>query len=424
MNVALLDQLFVSGANFAVGILLARAFGLYEFGCFTLAWLGVEFMASLQFAGILQPMLNIGPKQAEADRDGYFQAVAIQQVVVCVVLAALAWLGLRVAQLLDGEGRWEELSVPVCAAICSYQLHNFYRRFFFLTDRPLRAFSNDGLRFAVQLVASVAIPVIGLPATAGTGIWILTAGCAASACLGMTCFVPTRWDGLLFRQVAVRHWKFGKWLLPSAVLFWVTSQAFAILSAIVLGPAVTGGLKAAMSITGLLNVLVQALDNFAPAQAAHAHHSGGGPALRRYIVRLALMVMALMAVGIAALNAAPELLVHLLYGEKFEGIAYLIPWFCAAAFAYSVNCILTVWVAAMEWTRLIFLSYVAATIFTLAAGYPLTLYGGVSGVVFGCILVECVRVAVLVVGLRTKGLMTWRRPQSSIRGRKQAPRWT
>src|SRR5882724_12850772 len=68
MNFAFLDQLLVSSSNFLTGILLARAFGIFEFGRFALAWMFVEFIGSLQAAAIIQPMLNIGPKQAEADR--------------------------------------------------------------------------------------------------------------------------------------------------------------------------------------------------------------------------------------------------------------------------------------------------------------------------------------------------------------------
>jgi hypothetical protein len=51
-----IDQALVSGGNFTAGILMARAFGLYEFGRFTLIWMGVEFLMSLQFVSVLQPI--------------------------------------------------------------------------------------------------------------------------------------------------------------------------------------------------------------------------------------------------------------------------------------------------------------------------------------------------------------------------------
>jgi hypothetical protein len=67
---------------------------------------------------------------------------------------------------------------------------------------------------------------------------------------------------------------------------------------------------------------------------------------------------------------------------------------------YSAAAILTIGAAAMEWTRLIFQSYVAATVFTLVAAYPLAYVFGFPGIVATWIVVECIRVAVLLAGLR------------------------
>src|SRR5216683_4851234 len=96
MNFAFVDQVLVSGSNFVAGILLARAFGIFEFGRFALAWMFVEFIGSLQFAAIIQPMLNIGPKQAEADSDRYYGALIAQQAAACMVFGVADWLSATV----------------------------------------------------------------------------------------------------------------------------------------------------------------------------------------------------------------------------------------------------------------------------------------------------------------------------------------
>lgn len=409
-NFAFVDQVMVSGANFVGGILLARAFGLYEFGRFALAWMVVECAASLQFAALLQPMLNIGPKQADGDRERYFHAVAAQQGLAALLLGMLAWLGAMVAGRLLHDSALAELGAPLCAAIVAYQLHNFFRRYFFLRERPLQGLVNDILRFGIQLTATLALPLFWHDPAASNGLWIIAGACAVSSALGAGVFGPIGWNGTFFRRVVARHWEFSKWLIPSAVMFWMTSQAFLVLSGIVLGAAVTGGLKAVVSITGLLNILLLSLDNFAPAQASRAFHVGGLAELRRYMVRLAILIGVLMLAVVAVLNLAPELIVRLLYGEKYEGIGYLVRWFCAPAVVFGLGSILIIWAAAMEWTRLIFLSYAAATIFTVAAAYPLTRSAGIAGVVAGSLLVECIRVLVLSVGLwRWSGAMTLRK---------------
>jgi O-antigen/teichoic acid export membrane protein len=399
MNFAFLDQVVVSGCNFLSAILLARAFGIYEFGRFTLAWMLVESTGSVQFAAIIQPMLNIGPKQADADGDRYYDAVVAQQGAACALLGILVWAGAMLAGWLFADPELHRLAVPLSAAIITYQLHSFFRRYFFARDRAFAALCTDVLRFATQIAATLALPFAWAGATAVAGIWIVAAACAASAVQGAFLLGRPGWNTAIFRDVYSRHWGFSKWLLPSALMFWMTSQGFLVMSGFVLGAAATGGLRAAISIIGVLNILLLALDNFAPVQAARAFHVGGPAELRRYIARLALLTMTLIAVAVAMLNIAPGYLVHLLYGAQYEGVDTLVRWLCPLAAVYGISTVLVIWAAAIERTRVIFVSYAAATAFTLVAAYPLTLYGGLAGVVFGSMIVETIRVVVLLISL-------------------------
>jgi O-antigen/teichoic acid export membrane protein len=420
-NFAFLDQVLVSGGNFVGGILLARAFGVHEFGRFTLAWMLVEFMGSLQFAAVIQPMLNIGPKQEESDGDRYYHAVVAQQAVACLFLGGLIWIGVAVAGWRLSDPDLEQLAMPLGAAIITYQLHNFFRRYFFARDRPVASLCSDALRFAIQIAATVALPFFSPDAAADTGVWIVATACGASATMGAVLFGRPGWNSTIFRNVAIRHWHFSKWLLPSALMYWMTSQAFMAMSGFVLGATATGSLRAAVSITGVLNLLLLALDNFAPVQASRALHYGGRDELLRYIAWLSCLTGALTVTIVVLLNIAPGYIVHLLYGGRYKGIDYLVRWLCAPAAVNGIGTILVIWAAAMERTQTIFVSYAVATVFTLVAAYPLTLYGGVAGVAFGSLLVETIRVVVLLVpfvrwsrggDLRGRGIDVWVRRRS------------
>src|SRR6266851_2086929 len=182
MNFAFVDQVLVSGSNFVAGILLARAFGIFEFGRFALAWMFVEFIGSLQFAAIIQPMLNIGPKQAEADSDRYYGALIAQQAAACMVFGVAAWLSATVAGWLLSDPEFNRLALPLCAAIMGYQLQCFFRRYFFARDRPVAGLFNDALRFAIQIAATAAL-AFGWPgSTAGAGQFRSGSGCSRRTC--------------------------------------------------------------------------------------------------------------------------------------------------------------------------------------------------------------------------------------------------
>src|SRR3546814_15344365 len=104
-----------------------------------------------------------------------------------------------------------------------------------------------------------------------------------------------------------------------------------------LGAAATGSLKAATTITGFLNLLMLSLNNFAPVQASHALHTGGPMELRRYIGRLSGFSATLIIGCVAVLHIAPELFVHLLYGDQYEGVGELVRLLCAPAAAYGIG---------------------------------------------------------------------------------------
>src|SRR3546814_3891152 len=152
---------------------------------------------------------------------------------------------------------------------------------------------------------------------------------AVAAAAGARLFGRFEWDASAFRRILARHWTFSKWLLPSALLFWLSSQAFIAVSGVMLGAAATGSLKAATTITGVLNLLMLSLNNFAPVQASHALHTGGPMELRRYIGRLRGFSATLIIGCVAVLNIAPEQFVHLLYGDQYGGVGDLVRPLCA-----------------------------------------------------------------------------------------------
>jgi O-antigen/teichoic acid export membrane protein len=399
MKFAFLDQVVASGGNFVCAILLARALGMYEFGRFALAWMLVEFMASLQFAAIIQPMLNIGPKQAEADSDRYYSAVIAQQGAACALLGPIVGIGVTLTGSLMSDPTLVGVALPICAAIMTYQLYEFFRRYLFARGRPVAGLCIDVLRFAIQLAAILAMPHAWPGATAEVGIWIVAAACAVAVPQGAWLFGRVEWNATAFCSVLNRHWQFSKWLMPSVLMFWTTTEAYLIVSGLVLGAAATGALKAAGTITGIMNILFLALNNFGPVQASRALHVGGPIALRRYIARLAGLSAGLMAVAIAILNIAPEYVIHLFYGEQYKDLGQLVRLLCAPAAVYGISAVLVIWAAALEQTRLIFWSYAVATPFSIIAAFPLVQYGGLAGLVLCSLLVESIRFGVLLVPL-------------------------
>jgi O-antigen/teichoic acid export membrane protein len=401
LNVVFADQALVSGGNFLGGILFARLLTLEEFGRLTLAWIVVECIASLQFAAIIQPMLNIGPKQLDEQTASYYGAVTFQQGVVGLVSGALVWA----ATLLVGRAFHFDMlagfALPLAASVTASQYQNYARRYFFARERALAAFCNDSLRYATQLGCCVLLMTSlgGHGMTSATALWVVAGATAIAAIHGAIFLGPLAWDRAVIGCVIRRHWQFSRWLLPSAIMSWMTGQAFAVIAGVVLGAATVGALRAAQTLLGITHVLLLALENFAPVRAARSLNLGGISAFHSYLRRLAALTAILTAGIITALNSDPDFVIHIVFGSQYQGIGYIVRWISGNYFVYAMCTVLVTWAAAIEDTEAIFVSYAAATAVTVVLAYPLARYGGVTGVLLGALLVEIVRAVVLVLRL-------------------------
>ncbi|BCL60052.1 hypothetical protein DGMP_07450 [Desulfomarina profundi] len=135
VNWALADQAMVSGVNFLTGILFARYLGLEEYGRFTLVWMAVLFCNSFQQAGIIAPMMSIGPKQTPEEEPGYYGAVCVQQVVWSMGCSLLLWLGVRLSYVFYPQWQIENLACPLAVTLLAWQLQDFLRRYFFVRNQ-------------------------------------------------------------------------------------------------------------------------------------------------------------------------------------------------------------------------------------------------------------------------------------------------
>src|SRR6267143_3658592 len=139
-NWALDDQSMVSGANFLTGIVLARGLGIAGFGRFSLAWLVVLFVQSLQDNSIALPMMSIGPKQDEQQRPRYYGGVFFQQAIFAGLSTVLTWACLRFAGKIVSDQNMAPLAVSLAAAVLLSQAQEFLRRYFFVVQNPAVSF--------------------------------------------------------------------------------------------------------------------------------------------------------------------------------------------------------------------------------------------------------------------------------------------
>ncbi len=405
VNWALADQTMVSGVNFLTGILLARYLGLAEFGRFTLAWMVVLFANSIQHAIIISPMMSIGPKQSDAEMPAYYGAVMVHQVIFGVLVFTLVWAGVEASAVLFPEWRVGGLGLPLAAAAIAFQIQDCLRRYFFTRGRGGAAFANDAVRYLGQLAVLFWWFQVA-PMDSTRTLWVIAAAAVAAAFYGAFLVERVEWSPAIHRSTTSRHWRFSRWLTASALMQWTAGNLFIVAAGALLGASAVGALKAAQNLMGVTHILFQGLENIVPVRAAWHFQNGGGKALRAYL-RSVSVFGGLATAAVATIAAvAPAFWLRLVFGGEYSAYGHLLQWYALIYPLMFIGLPLSAGLRAVEHTRPIFAGYLATTIFSLVAAYPLVRWLELTGVMAGMLLLQAMMLVVL-----------WRAARKSFSGR-------
>ncbi|VAX22188.1 hypothetical protein MNBD_NITROSPINAE02-1486 [hydrothermal vent metagenome] len=405
INMALTDQMMVSGVNFLTGILMARYLGLREFGVFTIAWMAVLFCNSIQRAMIITPMMSIGPKQSKDEAPAYFGAIAVQQIFVTVFSALLIYAGTFGLATAFPQWNIHHLSAPLAASAFAYQSQDFIRRYFFTKDMHFAAFVNDFISYGGQIALLLWLFLSG-GATSDSVLWIIAITSAIATATGVMRMEKLQWPTYkYFLSSCRRHWDFSKWMTSSVLMDWASGQFFTIAATAYLGPAAAGAMKACQNIMGVLHILFFGLSNVIPVRAAKILHSRGVLPMVDYLRKIALyggIVTALYAM-LAAI--APDFWLHTIYGEEYRGFGFVLRWYALIYVLLFFNTPLRAGLTALEYSKPIFVGRVVTAIFTFISIAPLISNYEIAGAVFGIFCVRVIHNGILLVALgrRIKG---------------------
>lgn len=393
VNWALADQGMVSAVNFATGIMLARFLGIEEFGRFTLAWMAVLFVNSIQYAAIISPMMSIGPKQAAGDEPAYYGAVAAQQLAFAAAAFAIVLGGATAAAGIFPDWNIEGLALPLACAALALQAQDFLRRYFFTRGRGGAAFVTDAVRYGGQLAILFWLFQTTSMDSAAT-LWVIAALAAIGALAALPACERMEWRPTTVRITTARHWHFSKWLAGSALMQWTSGNLFILAAGAILGAWAVGALKAAQNLMGVPHILFQGLENVVPVRAAWHLQIGGPQGLKTYLLRVTIYGELATGAVAAVMFVAPEFWLELVFGEEYQGFGFLLRWYAAIYVLVFLSLPLRAGLRAVENTRTIFWAYLWMTLFSLVSAYPVTEFWGLIGVLLGLFIVQVISLIV------------------------------
>jgi O-antigen/teichoic acid export membrane protein len=356
--------LLVSGASFLTGVILIRALGLEAFGVYALILVALQFTAGVQEALILNPMMSLFDQRGDVPARRYLGVVLMHQTALSLCLLAVIGVAALVPGLWDAS---LPLSPGVAAllVVCT-QVQDLARRYFFVTERPARAFACDLVAHGVRLVS-----IAGLALAGSLSIGLVWTIIIATALAGIVFLLPdlarVQFDRQTLQVLTLRHRHVGGWMLATMLVAWFSESGFALMViGAVLGTAEVGAVRAVQNLVMVLNLLIQSQENFMPSTASQRLVAGGPLGLRAYLVRVGWIGTAGMLGVVALLALLAEPLMQLLYGHSVPdqvAILLLSGLFLVAGF---LNSVVYAGLRALANLHAVFLTHVLAGIVCVA----------------------------------------------------------
>lgn len=395
---AIADQALVSATNFLTNVIVARNLGIVQFGVFSVAWMALLFISSMQMANIISPMMSLAPKTPSEDRPGYFGSLILQELALVIVSIIVVLTGLHLIAGWSHQPDLKILRYPLCMAIVAYLLQDFIRRYLFTIKQSRRAFIEDAVSCLPQLPLIFLLTRMHWISTPGV-LWIIAATSGVGVLLGIYWLEPVTFSRTAFKTTTLRQWKLSKWLTPSALLTWTSSNFFVVIAPAYYGAVAAGVLRASQNMVAVANIWFLGLDNVMPSEAARRLHEHGRPSAVEYLRGMFWKWGGITFAFIAVLCIAPGFWLHAIYGAKFEAYGYLLRLFGLLYLVIFTGKVANAGLQALEYTAPIFWLNLVMTGSSLLIAVPLTKHLGLTGVMLGTIGTQLFMQGMLVVAL-------------------------
>ncbi len=396
-KLTIIEQLVVSGTQFIVMLLLARFWGMAEFGRFSVVFMLLILCMDLCRSVVTQPLMSSAKQERKAAH-------------ILSVLYMTFGLWILLAIGLFGVQQWSKYFLPqwglrglygaallfITTRVCSDMLRGVHYSY----QTPAHALLQSAVISLCSLVAVAAVVLTNTISDAAQPLILLGLAHAAGVLVGLALLLlPVRTQLRLetgeWHAIWQEHKQFGLWASFTALTRWLQGNFLMLVAASLLGAPVIGAIRAMQTILSPLGVLFQALENAIPPQAALLLRDKGNEALARFLVRLAGMLSLLAVMAVAVLWLFREPIVSLLLGEEYLTYEMLILILGAANILSVSSLMLSFYFKTHQRTKPLFKANLVNAVLCIITAYPLIHFAGINGFAIGIIAFQIILTASL-----------------------------
>ncbi len=315
----LLDQMLVSGSNFLIALVLARAMGPAVFGVYALITAVQQFCVGLSTSLVANPVgMALPHADAEADRQVLLAGGHAVQLLIGGCLAALtAVVGTVVVHLMSAPGVGMAEIGLLGIGVATLPLLEWHRKMLFIRSAYREVFIADACLYGPLLPTVLLLAKVDRASVA----WVMASWAACSllavAWGHRSTRTPAHWR--LVREHVRRQWKASLEWVAATQIQWIGSQGVIFVAAPLVGVAGIGAYRSAVSLLGFTNAIGQMLDNTVSLRSAAHFAKGGEAALRAYLYKTVSLSTLAVAVIVAPFALFPHVVFEALLGDAYRG---------------------------------------------------------------------------------------------------------
>ena len=156
----------------------------------------------------------------------------------------------------------------------------------------------------------------------------------------------------------------------------------------------------AQNIVGITHVLFLAMENIIPAKASRAQQNGGNPMLFRYLMKFTFQMGAITFTLLGLITIFSNQIISCFYGPSYMEYQNILIGFCLLYVVVFLGYPFRYAIRTLEKTRLIFISFIVSSVFSIAVAYPVIKSFGLYGVVGGLMATQLITLFIYMWALR------------------------
>jgi O-antigen/teichoic acid export membrane protein len=398
-TLSIIDQALFSGSNFLVSVLLARWMTVDGYGAYGVAFSIFILVSGVHNALVRSPVSVIGAKNYSTVFPPYMKrmqaihnllslGLAVVQALIGVVLAlmgqpllASAFWGLAVAQ--------------------GFVLFYWLMRSAWYVENNIAVALQGTTVYAITYIASVFIFRLFMPFEPFAAFLL---NGAAGIVAGLYLYIRLQQSDhdtirlpVPLHNTLLECWKYGRWLVVYALVFWLTNNVYLTLAGAVSDLSTTGALKALQNLVNPVMQVLSAAGLVTLPWMSRRFAQRGIKQLQRDMLLITVLVTAGAIAYSAVIVIFRQEVVSLAYGSEYGAVAWVLPILAVTPILYAMTGQWTSGLLVIERAQLLLAVDTIGAIVTLTLGLYLTATYGLAGAAYGMVASVVVRIPALIV---------------------------